>query len=51
MTGFEATPVVDETITIADVESMAPSSDGAQWYKNRYLLGGAAVAAAYLATR
>jgi hypothetical protein len=51
MTGFEATPVVDETITIADVESMAPSPDGAQWYKNKYLLGGAAVAAAYLATR
>ena len=51
MTGFDASIPAEETFTIVDAEGIAPDQQQGQWYRNKYLLGGAAVAAAYLATR
>lgn len=51
MTGFEASIPAEETFTLADAEGITPAKQQGEWYRNKYLLGGAAVAAAYLATR
>ena len=51
MTGFSTSPPAEATFTVVDVEGDEASQGAAEWYKNRYLMGGAALAAAYIATR
>ena len=45
MQSFETSPPGDEVFTIADVSAPGEMTGKAQWYKNKYLLGGAALAA------
>jgi len=45
MQAFDTTPPSDEVFTLSDVTASGEMTTKPQWYKNKYLLGGAALAA------